>query len=100
MSAKGAKAAPKGKAVAKGKASAKSGKKVAENPLFPARPKNLRVGGDVRPAGRDLTRFVKWPRNVRLQRQKRVLYERLKVPPALNVVSCCQVLKPAVHDLA
>ena len=35
-----------------------------ENPLFPKRTKNLRVGGAVRPAGRDLTRFVKWPRYV------------------------------------
>lgn len=33
----------------------------------------------------DVTRFVKWPRNVRLQRQRRVLYERLKVPPAVAV---------------
>jgi large subunit ribosomal protein L7Ae len=29
-------------------------------------------------------RFVKWPRYVRLQRQRRVLNQRLKVPPALN----------------
>lgn len=29
-------------------------------------------------------RFVKWPRYVRLQRQRRILNQRLKVPPALN----------------
>lgn len=33
----------------------------------------------------DLHRFVKWPKYVRLQRQKRVLSMRLKVPPALNL---------------
>jgi hypothetical protein len=33
----------------------------------------------------DLHRFVKWPKYVRLQRQKRVLSMRLKVPPALNM---------------
>jgi len=32
---------------------------------------------------RDLTRFVKWPKYVRLQRQRRVLLMRLKVPPAI-----------------
>jgi len=92
MSAKGAKAAGAGAGAAKKPAAkkpvAKAGKKVAENPLFPSRPKNMRVGGDVRPGGRDLTRFVKWPRNVRIQRQRRVLYQRLKVPPAINVVRC------------
>jgi large subunit ribosomal protein L7Ae len=31
-----------------------------------------------------LHRFVKWPQYVRLQRQKRVLSMRLKVPPVIN----------------
>jgi len=31
-----------------------------------------------------LTRFVKWPKYILLQRQKRVLQKRLKVPPAVN----------------
>ena len=52
------------------------------DPLFQATPRNFRVGGDVRPT-RDLSRFVKWPRYVRLQRQKKILKERLKIPPAL-----------------
>lgn len=30
-----------------------------------------------------MTRFVKWPEYVRLQRQKVVLHQRLKVPPAI-----------------
>uniref|UniRef100_A0A8C6ILR7 60S ribosomal protein L7a n=1 Tax=Mus spicilegus TaxID=10103 RepID=A0A8C6ILR7_MUSSI len=33
---------------------------------------------------RDLTRFIKWPRYIRLQRQRAILYKRLKVPPAIN----------------
>merc|ERR1712151_1132847 len=51
--------------------------------LFEKRPKNLRIGGTVQPA-RDLTRFVRWPRYILMQRQKRVLYQRLRVPPAIN----------------
>jgi large subunit ribosomal protein L7Ae len=30
-----------------------------------------------------LTRFVKWPEYIRLQRQKVILNQRLKVPPAI-----------------
>jgi len=56
----------------------------APNPLFSAKPKSFRVGGDLRPKKRDLSRFVRWPRYVRLQRQKKILLQRLKVPPALN----------------
>merc|ERR1712037_1050962 len=33
---------------------------------------------------RNLSRFVKWPRYVRLQRQKKILQTRLKVPPSIN----------------
>ena len=33
---------------------------------------------------RDMTHFVKWPKYVRLQRQRRVLLQRLKVPPQVN----------------
>ena len=54
-----------------------------QDPLFQATPRNFRVGGDIRPT-RDLSRFVKWPRYVRLQRQRKILKERLKVPPALQ----------------
>ena len=51
-----------------------------------AHPKNLRVGGDML-AKRDLTRFVKWPKYIRLQRQKRILLTRMKVPPAIQQFS-------------
>lgn len=67
---------------AKSKATAKSAP--VANPLFPSKAKNFRVGADIRVAGRDLSRFVRWPRYVRLQRQKKVLLQRLKVPPALH----------------
>jgi large subunit ribosomal protein L7Ae len=60
--------------------------KAKRNPLFEKRPRNFRVGGDIQPT-RDLTRFVRWPKYILLQRQKRVLLQRLKVPPALNQFS-------------
>lgn len=77
---------PAKKATGKAGAAAKETKKAVPvvNPLFVSKPKNLRVGGDIRPKGRDLSRFVKWPRYVRLQRQKKILLERLKVPPAIH----------------
>ncbi|CCA72726.1 probable RPL8B-60s large subunit ribosomal protein L7a.e.B [Serendipita indica DSM 11827] len=56
--------------------------KTTKNPLFEATPRNFGIGGDIQPK-RDLTRFVKWPAYVRLQRQKVILHQRLKVPPAL-----------------
>jgi len=54
-----------------------------ENPLFESRPRSFGIGGDIQPR-RDLTRFVRWPKYIRLQRQKRVLLKRLKVPPVIN----------------
>ncbi|RXW23026.1 hypothetical protein EST38_g2850 [Candolleomyces aberdarensis] len=56
--------------------------KAKKNPLFEATPKNFGIGQDIQPT-RDLTRFVKWPEYVRLQRQKVILNQRLKVPPAI-----------------
>ncbi|CAN1321075.1 60S ribosomal protein L7a-2, partial [Linum perenne] len=53
------------------------------NPLFEKRPKQFGIGGAL-PPKRDLTRFVKWPHVVRIQRQRRILKQRLKVPPAVN----------------
>lgn len=45
-------------------------------------PRQFRIGGDIQPK-RDLTRFTKWPQYVRVQRQKRILLQRLKVPPTV-----------------
>ncbi|KAL7647748.1 UNVERIFIED_CONTAM: hypothetical protein RMT77_001357 [Armadillidium vulgare] len=53
------------------------------NPLFEKRARNFGIGGDIQPK-RDLSRFVKWPKYIRLQRQKAVLKERLKVPPPIH----------------
>ncbi|THU98087.1 L30e-like protein [Dendrothele bispora CBS 962.96] len=53
-----------------------------KNPLFEATPKNFGIGQDIRPT-KDLTRFIKWPEYVQLQRQKVILNQRLKVPPAI-----------------
>lgn len=53
------------------------------NPLFEKRPRNFGIGQDIQPS-RDLSRFVKWPKYIRIQRQKAVLQKRLKVPPPIN----------------
>jgi large subunit ribosomal protein L7Ae len=51
--------------------------------LFQKDAADYRIGRDIQPK-RDLSRFVKWPRYVRLQRQRAVLKKRLKVPPSIN----------------
>ncbi|KAK7094403.1 hypothetical protein V1264_005975 [Littorina saxatilis] len=53
------------------------------NPLFEKRPKNFGIGQDIQPK-RDLSRFVRWPKYIRLQRQRAILYQRLKVPPPIH----------------
>jgi large subunit ribosomal protein L7Ae len=87
--AQGAKA-PAKKTAAK-KVLAKGAKKGAKGPqpvvaqkqLFEKRSKLFVIGQDI-PPKRDVTRFVRWPKYVIMQRQKRVLERRLKVPPTLN----------------
>ena len=56
--------------------------KTVKHPLCQPNPKNFRFGNDVRPRIVK-SRFVKFPRYVQLQRQKRILMKRLKCPPAL-----------------
>eukprot|EP00456_Euglypha_rotunda_P041228 TRINITY_DN3195_c0_g1_i5.p1 TRINITY_DN3195_c0_g1~~TRINITY_DN3195_c0_g1_i5.p1 ORF type:complete len:138 (-),score=31.06 TRINITY_DN3195_c0_g1_i5:21-434(-) len=57
---------------------------VSQNPqLFKPESRLFRIGRDL-PPKRDLYRFVRWPRYIRLQRQKTILKKRLKVPPAIN----------------
>ena len=58
----------------------------SRNPLFEKASRNYRLGGDIQPK-RDLTRFVKWPKYVRLQRQKRIMLMRLKAHRSLHVYS-------------
>merc|ERR1711962_608640 len=60
--------------------------KRVSNPLFEKRPRNFGIGQDIQPK-RDLSRFVRWPKYIRLQRQKAVLQTRLKVPPPINQFS-------------
>jgi large subunit ribosomal protein L7Ae len=57
------------------------------NHLFEKRVRRYGIGQDLPPKNRDLTRLVRWPKYIRLQRQRRVLYQRLKVPPAINQFS-------------
>lgn len=54
----------------------------SKHPLSQPSPKNFRFGNDVKPRIIK-SRFVKFPRYVQLQRQKRILLKRLKCPPAL-----------------
>jgi len=61
----------------------KTEQKKKQNPLFEKRPRNFGIGQDIQPS-RDLSRFVAWPRYIRVQRQRRVLQERLKIPPPIN----------------
>merc|ERR1711988_1784674 len=70
----------------------KVAKKAAAKAEFPAnmiekKPRTFSIGGDIRPSG-DLTRFVKWPKYVRIQRSRRILYQRIKIPPAINQFKC------------
>ena len=41
--------------------------------------------GGVMPKSKSLGRLIRWPKYVKLQRQRKILLQRLKVPPALNV---------------
>merc|ERR1711907_325813 len=51
--------------------------------LVAKKPRTFSIGGDILPK-QDLTRFVKWPKYIRIQRSRRVLYQRIKIPPAIN----------------
>lgn len=55
-------------------------------PIWEKKPKNFSIGGDIQPR-RELGRYVKWPAYVRIQRQRKILYQRLKVPPSINQFS-------------
>jgi len=80
---KGKKAAqPKKKVPAAPLAAAPSATKVKKSVIFEKKPRSYRIGGDIQPKS-NLTRFVKWPQYIRLQRQKRILLQRIKVPPSI-----------------
>lgn len=52
--------------------------KEVKSRLIEKKPRNFSIGNDIQPK-RDLTRYVKWPKYINLQRKKRVLLQRLKV---------------------
>ncbi|KAK6588415.1 60S ribosomal L7A [Cryptosporidium xiaoi] len=70
-----------------GKKNTSSNNQKVRHPLFEKTPRNFRLGGDIRPKT-DLTRYVRYPRYILLQRQKSTLMRRLKVPPVLNQFTC------------
>jgi large subunit ribosomal protein L7Ae len=72
-------------------------KNIDKNPLIEKRPKNFGIGNGIQPK-RDLSRYVKWPRYIRLQRQRKVLKMRMKVPPVLNQFNKC-LDKPTAASL-
>jgi len=72
--------------MAKGKAkttvTSSGAKKTESQSLFKKDARNHRIGGAIQPV-RNLTRFVKWPKYVRIQRKKAIMMQRLKAPPVL-----------------
>lgn len=54
-----------------------------ENPLFEKREVYSCIAGKIQ-YKRDLYRYVRWPEYALLQRKRRVLLNRLKVPPPIN----------------
>jgi large subunit ribosomal protein L7Ae len=77
-----AKKAP-AKAEAKKAPAKPQGKKKPQLKLYEARQQDYTIGNDL-PPRRDLSRMVRWPKYIRLQRQKAILYKRLTVPPSIN----------------
>lgn len=49
--------------------------------------KHTRGFGGMRPPRHDVRRWVKWPRYIRIQRQRASLWMRLRVPPSINQFS-------------
>ena len=56
------------------------------HPSLTLRPKRRHIGGDL-PKKMDLSRYIKYPRYIQVQRKKRILLDRLKVPPVVNQFS-------------
>jgi len=54
--------------------------------LFEKKSRSFGIGRSIPPT-RDLSRYVRWPKYIRLQRQRAILKQRLKVPPAINQFS-------------
>jgi len=54
--------------------------------LFSKNSRSFGIGKSLPPT-RDLSRYVLWPKYIRLQRQRAILKKRLKVPPSINQFS-------------
>jgi len=76
---------------------AKEQKKVVD-PLIQKRSKNFGIGQDIQPK-RDLTRFVRWPRYIKVQRQRAILHQRIKVPPPINQFRSCTLDRQTATQL-
>ena len=63
--------------------------------LFGPVKRNYGIGGAIQPR-RDLSRMLKWPRYIRMQRQRKVLKMRLKVPPSIAQFSATTDLNTVV----
>jgi len=74
---------PKSAASIAKKAAKKNDWKSQHAHLFPKKPKSFGVGRDIQPK-RNLSRFVKWPRYIRIQRQRSILKQRIKTPPSVE----------------
>jgi len=70
------------------KSSSKTSKSFAatHEHLFSKKPRSFGIGRAIPPT-RDLSRYVLWPKYIRLQRQRAILKKRLKVPPSINQFS-------------
>jgi len=53
------------------------------DPLYPVKIRSKTIGTDLR-TKTDLGRYVKWPKYIRIQRQRKILTQRLKVPPSIE----------------
>jgi len=72
----------------KGKEKAESKKKREEfsSYMFRFKKPSRKIGrGGVMPKTKALGRLIRWPKYVKLQRQQKVLLQRLKIPPSLNI---------------
>jgi len=46
----------------------------------------FQTGRDIQPK-RDLSRFIKWPLYIQMQRERKILFQRLKIPPIIHQFS-------------
>eukprot|EP00299_Pterocystis_sp_00344_P007638 c2562_g1_i1.p1 GENE.c2562_g1_i1~~c2562_g1_i1.p1 ORF type:complete len:259 (-),score=67.93 c2562_g1_i1:45-821(-) len=73
---------PKTKKATQAAAPAAPAKTEEKTSVWEKKARNYSVGGNIQHK-RDLTRFTKWPHYIIMQRKKRILQQRLTVPPAL-----------------